>query len=181
MPHPSPRAAGAHIELGRLGLLSHGSSRYIRATDVCLQSNLDLTISLFFTHHPHTLSSISTSTDQAQPTSPTATVTMRFNVLSTLLLVSGLVSAAPSGAEVPGTSPNLSKRDSFDCAGSGMCGSAANCLSSTPLVPIRMHLADSSQSFATAILLSTTFSSATTTSTMAPRGMKTFIVPFISL
>lgn len=106
---------------------------------------------------------------------------MRFNVLSTLLLVSGLVSAAPSGAEVPGTSPNLAKRDSFDCAGSGMCASAVNCLSPTPLGPIFMHLADSSQSSATAISLSTTFSSATTTSTTAPRGMNTFKFPFTSL
>lgn len=52
---------------------------------------------------------------------------MRFSVISTLLLASGLASAAPSDA--PDTAPNLEKRDYFDCKGSGMCSSALNCQS----------------------------------------------------
>jgi len=45
---------------------------------------------------------------------------MRFEIISTLFFAA-LATAAP------GTSPNtLEKRDSFDCHGSGMCGSAVN-------------------------------------------------------
>jgi len=48
---------------------------------------------------------------------------MRFNIFATLLLT-GFASAA---AVAPDQSPNnIVKRDSFDCAGSGMCGSAVN-------------------------------------------------------
>jgi len=51
---------------------------------------------------------------------------MRFEILSTLFLTSFASAAAVAPAVAEDQSPNLQKRDYFDCDGSGMCAGAVN-------------------------------------------------------